>query len=47
VPIGIRKLLFLDIGLMNAICGLGWGNVSQMTDAGLINEGAREKKCWM
>jgi predicted AAA+ superfamily ATPase len=36
----VYKLLFLDIGLMNAICGLGWGNVSQMTDARLVNEGA-------
>lgn len=34
------KLLFLDVGLMNAICGLGWGNLSKLDDIQLINEGA-------
>lgn len=33
------KLIFLDVGLMNAICGLGWNTVSQITDNVLINEG--------
>lgn len=36
----VFKLLFLDIGLMNAICGLGWNTISQMADAKLVNEGA-------
>ncbi len=35
----IYKLIFLDIGLMNAICGLDWNTISQMRDATLINEG--------
>ena len=34
------KLLFLDVGLMNALCGLGWNVLSSMSDAQLINEGA-------
>ena len=33
------KLLFLDVGLMNAICGLNWRSISQMADTQLINEG--------
>lgn len=36
----VYKPLFLDVGLMNAICGLDWRAVSQMDDAKLINEGA-------
>lgn len=36
----IYKLIFLDVGLMNAICGLGWNTISQMADRQLINEGA-------
>jgi predicted AAA+ superfamily ATPase len=36
----IYKLIFLDIGLMNAICGLGWQNISQLSGTPLINEGA-------
>ena len=36
----IYKLLFLDIGLMNAICGLNWRVISQLDDMKLINEGA-------
>jgi uncharacterized protein len=36
----VYKPLFLDIGLMNAICGLDWRTVSQMDDLKLINEGA-------
>jgi len=36
----VYKLLFLDVGLMNAICGLGWNTLSQTTDTQLVNEGA-------
>lgn len=36
----IYKLLFLDIGLMNAICGLDWRVISQFDDVKLVNEGA-------
>ncbi|MFV1985423.1 MAG: ATP-binding protein, partial [Thiohalomonadales bacterium] len=35
----IYKLIFLDIGLINAISGLNWKNISQMHDTTLINEG--------
>jgi predicted AAA+ superfamily ATPase len=35
----VYKLLFLDVGLMNAICGLNWRNISQLDDIKLINEG--------
>lgn len=35
----VYKPLFLDVGLMNAICGLDWRSVSQMDDVKLINEG--------
>jgi len=34
------KAIFLDVGLMNAICGLDWRVVSQMNDIKLINEGS-------
>ena len=34
------KLLFLDVGLMNAICGLSWNSLSRFDDIQLINEGA-------
>lgn len=36
----VYKLLFLDIGLMNAICGLNWRVISQLDDIKLVNEGA-------
>lgn len=36
----VYKTLFLDVGLMNAVCGLSWRVVSQMDDIKLINEGA-------
>ena len=36
----VYKTLFLDVGLMNAVCGLDWRVVSQMDDIKLINEGA-------
>lgn len=35
----VFKLLFLDIGLMNAICGLNWRVLSQLDEMKLINEG--------
>ncbi len=34
------KLLFLDVGLMNAICGLSWFDLSKLDEKQLINEGA-------
>jgi predicted AAA+ superfamily ATPase len=34
------KLIFLDVGLMNAICGLGWNSISIMAETQLVNEGA-------
>jgi predicted AAA+ superfamily ATPase len=36
----VYKLLFLDVGLMNAVCGLNWNSISKMDDTRLINEGA-------
>jgi predicted AAA+ superfamily ATPase len=33
------KLLFLDIGLMNAICGLNWQELSMVKEARFVNEG--------
>lgn len=36
----VYKLLFLDIGLMNAICGLDWLNIVQMDEKKMINQGA-------
>lgn len=36
----VYKLLFLDIGLMSAICGLDWRTLSQMDEVKLINQGA-------
>jgi len=35
----IYKLIFLDIGLMNAISGLDWQSLNQMQNRMLINEG--------
>lgn len=34
------KLLFLDVGLMNAVCGLNWGTLSGRSNESLVNEGA-------
>lgn len=34
------KLLFLDVGLMNAVCGLGWNYFPQLSDTKLVNEGS-------
>ena len=36
----VYKLLFLDVGLMNAICGLNWSTLSQFDELKLVNEGA-------
>jgi uncharacterized protein len=36
----VYKTLFLDVGLMNAVCGLNWRVFSQINDIKLINEGA-------
>lgn len=36
----VYKLLFLDVGLMNAISGLNWRVLSQLDEVRLINEGA-------
>ena len=35
----IYKLLFLDVGLMNAICGLRWFSLEQAELTDLVNEG--------
>jgi predicted AAA+ superfamily ATPase len=34
------KLLFLDVGLMNHLCGMDWRTLSRMNDVQLVNEGA-------
>ncbi|MGH9917250.1 MAG: DUF4143 domain-containing protein [Nitrososphaerales archaeon] len=36
----VYKLLFLDVGLMNFICGLGWRSISRLDDIQLVNDGA-------
>ena len=36
----VYKLLFLDIGLMNAICGLDWHSLTQIDEKKIINQGA-------
>ncbi len=36
----VYKVLFLDIGLMNAVCGLDWRNLSQLNENKIINHGA-------
>lgn len=33
------KLIFMDIGLANHVCGLDWQAISSMTDQALVNEG--------
>lgn len=35
----VYKLLFLDVGLMNAVCGLGWNTIARLDETKLINEG--------
>ena len=34
------KLIFMDVGLMNAVCGLGWNTIESMNGTRLVNEGA-------
>ena len=34
------KLLFMDVGLMNAVCGLGWTAIGRLEEKRLVNEGA-------
>lgn len=34
------KLLFMDVGLMNAVCGLDWAAIGSMGETRLVNEGA-------
>ncbi|MCY4042177.1 MAG: AAA family ATPase [Gammaproteobacteria bacterium] len=34
------KLLFMDVGLMNAVCGLSWSAIERINESGLVNEGA-------
>ena len=34
------KLIFMDVGLMNAVCGLGWSSIASMSEIRLVNEGA-------
>jgi len=36
----VYKLLFLDVGLMNAVCGMDWRSISQMDEKTIINQGA-------
>ena len=35
----VFKLIFLDIGLMNAICGLDWQTIAGQTETQLVNAG--------
>jgi predicted AAA+ superfamily ATPase len=35
----VFKLLFLDVGLMNAMIGLNWSDISSIPDLKLVNEG--------
>jgi predicted AAA+ superfamily ATPase len=45
VPLGadtedtVFKLAFLDVGLANHLCGLGWRDITDLDDIRLINEG--------
>ena len=36
----VYKLVFLDVGLMNAVCGLDWQEIAEGTDVELVNGGA-------
>jgi len=36
----VYKLIFMDVGLMNVVCGLGWQNISSPSDKQLVNAGA-------
>ena len=35
----VFKLIFLDVGLMNAVCGLGWQTLAGQTATQLVNAG--------
>ena len=35
----VFKLIFLDVGLVNAICGLGWQTIADQTGSQLVNAG--------
>jgi predicted AAA+ superfamily ATPase len=45
VPLGadiddrVFKLVFLDVGLANALCGMSWHDISDMDETTLVNEG--------
>ena len=36
----VFKLIFLDVGLMNVVCGLGWQTIAGQTETQLVNAGA-------
>lgn len=36
----VYKLIFLDVGLMNHICGLTWTNIAALDERALVNEGS-------
>ncbi len=36
----VFKLIFVDVGLMNAVCGLGWHSIAGQTATQLVNAGA-------
>jgi len=40
IDLNVYKLIFLDIGLMNRICGVSWSELSKIDGLRLINEGA-------
>lgn len=40
----VFKLIFLDIGLMNAVCGLNWATISARKSLELVNEGANAEQ---
>lgn len=40
----VFKLVFLDVGLMNAVCGLNWATIAGQTDTRLVNEGANAEQ---
>lgn len=40
----VFKLLFLDVGLMNAVCGLGWDTLAGQTNTQLVNAGANAEQ---
>jgi hypothetical protein len=37
----VYKLQFLDVGLMNAVCGLNWNTISKMDDTRLMKARSR------